>query len=187
MKDIGDRIREIRQARGITQSELARRVGLATVTIRQYENGSREPRLDTIKQIAAALDVQPEYLLTEKLHDLYHRVYPKSKREDGKLTIEELLKGGTFQDYVNDYAQLAEMVYELGDYQSDMELYDNVLKESILDALPALNRRGKAAALRHLQELAQIPAYQAAPQPAGENQAEPAAQAPAGDGQSGEK
>lgn len=169
MKDIGDRIKETRQARGITQSELARRVGLATVTIRQYENGSREPRLDTIKQIATALDVQPEYLLTEKLHDLYNRVHPKSKREDGKLTVDDLLKGGTFQDYVNDYAQLAEMVFGLGDYQSDMELYDNALKESILDVLSALNIRGKEAALRHLEELAQIPAYQAGKKaPAGE-------------------
>ena len=50
-----------------------------------------------------------------------------------------------------------------------------------------LNETGQEAALRHLEELAQIPAYQATPQPAGENQAETSAQAPAGDGQSGEK
>lgn len=60
---IGESIRKARNDMGLTQSELARRVGLATVTIRQYENGSREPRLDTIKQIATALDVQPEYFL----------------------------------------------------------------------------------------------------------------------------
>lgn len=40
--------------------------------------------------------------------------------------------------------------------------------------LETLNEAGQAAALRHLQELAQIPAYQATPQPAGEKPAEPA-------------
>lgn len=72
---IGESIRKARNDMGLTQSELARRVGLATVTIRQYENGSREPRLNTIKQIAAALNVQPEYFL------------PVLRGEDGGMTM----------------------------------------------------------------------------------------------------
>ena len=45
--------------------------------------------------------------------------------------------------------------------------------EEKIKSLEALNEEGQAAALRHLQELAQIPAYQANPQPAGKNQDEP--------------
>ena len=41
----------------MTQEALAQKVGCATITIRQYESGKREPNFNTLYSIAAALNV----------------------------------------------------------------------------------------------------------------------------------
>lgn len=55
--EIGKLIKHARTKKNVTQAELAKRVGLATVTVRQYENGSREPNIETLRKIALALGV----------------------------------------------------------------------------------------------------------------------------------
>lgn len=47
-----------RKAHGITQKELAKRCGLAEVTIRQYETGRRFPNAETLKRITKELGVK---------------------------------------------------------------------------------------------------------------------------------
>ena len=61
--DIGHNIKSARNAAGLTQEELARKCGVATITIRQYESGKREPKYDTLERLADALDVPLEVLL----------------------------------------------------------------------------------------------------------------------------
>lgn len=51
------RVRELREARGWTQAELAAIAGLATITVRQIETAKRRPSLDTAARLAKALDV----------------------------------------------------------------------------------------------------------------------------------
>ena len=55
---IGARIRRIRTARGMSQSELGYRVGLNADRIQKYENGARKPKIDMLKKIAMALGVK---------------------------------------------------------------------------------------------------------------------------------
>lgn len=54
---IGDRIRQIRMLKGLTQAELGEKIHLKGDRIRQYENSVRTPKADKIAEIAAALDV----------------------------------------------------------------------------------------------------------------------------------
>ena len=54
---IGENIKSIRKEKKITQKELAEKCNLATITIRQYENGKREPKYETLSKIANALNV----------------------------------------------------------------------------------------------------------------------------------
>ena len=61
--DIGQRIKAARKAIGLTQDQLAQKSGVATITIRQYETGKRQPRLEQLQKIADALDVSISYLL----------------------------------------------------------------------------------------------------------------------------
>ncbi len=56
---IGSKIREIREFRGLTLSELGERVGLNADRIQKYENGMRKPKADLVIQLATALEVTP--------------------------------------------------------------------------------------------------------------------------------
>lgn len=47
---------ELRKSKGLSQTDLASKVGLKQVTISQYESGTRTPDLDTSKKIADVLD-----------------------------------------------------------------------------------------------------------------------------------
>jgi transcriptional regulator with XRE-family HTH domain len=55
-----EKLKELRQAAGLTQAELAERSGRGLGAIRDYEQGNREPLLSTAFKLAAALDVSVE-------------------------------------------------------------------------------------------------------------------------------
>ena len=54
------RVRELREAAGLTQEELARRVGVRQATVSAMEQGAvRRVDLDVIERLAGALGVSP--------------------------------------------------------------------------------------------------------------------------------
>lgn len=56
-KEIGIGIKNARLTVGITQAELARRLGVTPQAISQYERGEKKPKIETIKKIEDALGV----------------------------------------------------------------------------------------------------------------------------------
>ena len=64
---VGERIKQIRQEKGLTQKELGKKCGLADSAIRRYELGGANPKLETQKRIAKALGV-PVSLLNNELY-----------------------------------------------------------------------------------------------------------------------
>jgi transcriptional regulator with XRE-family HTH domain len=64
--NLGDRLREIRKRRGLSQRELAERSGVSVSLIRKLEQGERnDTRLETARQLAEALTVPTTKLLAE--------------------------------------------------------------------------------------------------------------------------
>ncbi len=59
----GELIREYRKQRGLTQGELGEKLGLTASTIMRYERGQRRVNIETLKRIAAALEVDPYSLM----------------------------------------------------------------------------------------------------------------------------
>ena len=72
---IGKRIRDIRTARGLTQSELGQKVELSADRIQKYENGVRTPKKELLKKIANALDVSPLALADPTISDPINSMY----------------------------------------------------------------------------------------------------------------
>ena len=62
MTELGEAFRMARRAKGITQAELAKRVGITQAALSRYENDLREPSPEIIGTVAAALGVTPELL-----------------------------------------------------------------------------------------------------------------------------
>jgi transcriptional regulator with XRE-family HTH domain len=56
-------IRYFREKAGMTQSELARKVGLSLMTICRFETGKQNPRVNDLKRIARALGRPPKDML----------------------------------------------------------------------------------------------------------------------------
>jgi HTH-type transcriptional regulator/antitoxin HipB len=57
---IGEEVRRLRMERGLSQQELAQRMGLPQSVIARLEAGGVEPRLSTLDRVAQALGVQLE-------------------------------------------------------------------------------------------------------------------------------
>ena len=62
---IGDKLKEIRTRRFLTQEELAERAGVSPATIVRIERNQAEPHISTMRKLAKALDVDPTELLGE--------------------------------------------------------------------------------------------------------------------------
>ena len=59
---IGEKLRETRKRKLLTQEQLAERSGVGIATIVRIERNQVEPRGSTIRKLAEALDVEPEEL-----------------------------------------------------------------------------------------------------------------------------
>lgn len=66
-----DRLKELRTARGYSQAELAKKLGLSASTISMYEVGSREPDFEKLELIADFFNVDISYLLGKEVVSTY--------------------------------------------------------------------------------------------------------------------
>lgn len=60
----GDRLEAARTAAGLTQDELARRLGVRDTTVRAWEADKVEPRANRLQMLAGMLNVSLRWLLT---------------------------------------------------------------------------------------------------------------------------
>ena len=57
-KKLGDRVRQLRALRGLTQAALAERASISLEWVRRIERGTTSPSSETIEALARALDVE---------------------------------------------------------------------------------------------------------------------------------
>lgn len=59
----GNRLKNLREERGLSQVELAKILNIANSTLSLYESGSREPNFEILKKIANYFNVSTDYIL----------------------------------------------------------------------------------------------------------------------------
>ncbi|MEX2460172.1 MAG: helix-turn-helix transcriptional regulator [Paenibacillaceae bacterium] len=59
----GNRIAQLRDARKLTQEELAQRLGINRAALSHYENNRREPDYETLQRIASYFQVSVDFLM----------------------------------------------------------------------------------------------------------------------------
>lgn len=67
MKAIGQRIKQAREAKRLTQEQLAEKVGLSASHISVIERGIKSPRLETLVEILNTLKVDANSVLSDVL------------------------------------------------------------------------------------------------------------------------
>jgi len=86
--NFGNRLRQLRKEKGLTQAELAKLLSIGESTISFYESGKRQPDYETLIRIADLFNVSVDYLLGRTVLD-------GTKKIDGsyKLNKEKSNKG----------------------------------------------------------------------------------------------
>lgn len=85
-QNFGNRLKGLREERGLTRSQLARAVGVTFTAVINWEDKNREPRIDSLTRLAEVLGVSVRFLMTGKEGST------PEPPPAGKKTVKELLK-----------------------------------------------------------------------------------------------
>lgn len=124
-----NKIQQLRKEKGFSQSELAKKAGISEISIRKYESGDRKPKIETLRKIAAAMDVSVSELNPDACFD----VSKISKR------ITDIFVG-----------DIDTLITE--QLNNDNELF-------LLEKYRSLNSTGKEEARKRVAELTEIKKY----------------------------
>ena len=138
--EIGENIKFFRKENKLTQKQLADLIGVSYQQISQYECGKRNPKIDTLRKIASALNVPLPYFLPLENEEEKHEVI-------SSLTKEEL------SEYLEEQKEFKSFMLE--DVISAMQDQEWTL----LAAFYKLNSAGKKVAIQRIEELSEIEKY----------------------------
>ena len=85
VKDIGNRIAELRKLRGLNQDELAELATLSRISIARYETGKIEPGAQALGRIAAALEVPTDVLLGREENPIPETTIAQPKTREARI------------------------------------------------------------------------------------------------------
>lgn len=106
-RSTGERIRDVRKRRGLSQKELAKAAGFSTIWVKRIEQGAADPPTETLGRLARVLKVTTTYLLTaadpakpapqpdENWLDVQEALYGHFPPPDGEVTPEGVLSSVT--------------------------------------------------------------------------------------------
>lgn len=113
MGDFKNVFKRLRTSTGLTQAEMAQKLGISKSTISMYENGNREPDFETLEMIADFFNVDIDYLL-------------------GRTDKTTLLPETVGHYYLNEDArEMAQFMFENPEYKVLFDASRKVKKEDI--------------------------------------------------------
>lgn len=127
----GERIRFFRKKQGLTQDDLAHKMGIKRGTLAQYESNRRNPKLETLEKISGALGVEIGRLC-------------------GFSSLDEVLKVAD-PDAKADLCKVADSATQNINIQSQ--------REELESAFDKLNNVGREEAVKRVQELTRLSKY----------------------------
>lgn len=108
---IGERIRKLRNSKGLTQKELGKILSMNKTTISHYEKGERSPSIETLIKISDYFKVDIKYILgMNNIGKSYDKEIKLSDEEIEFLT--EIRKISVYKNIINNpvnYAKLIDM------------------------------------------------------------------------------
>jgi transcriptional regulator with XRE-family HTH domain len=93
MNTLGDKISELLKESGMTQRELASRIGSTEMTVSRYVRNERQPKAEILSKIAEALNTTTDYLLGRDLvnddESEFMKIHRLIARNASKMTPEK--------------------------------------------------------------------------------------------------
>lgn len=98
----GDRLTAAREAQALTQSQLARRLGVKLVTIQGWENDTSEPRANKLQMVAGVLNVSIRWLLTGEGEGVSEPLSSEELADDARKLLQDMqVMRATMTDLTN--------------------------------------------------------------------------------------
>lgn len=164
---MGRRIQELRKAEGLTQEQLAQKIGVSMAAIRNYENGLREPNSKAMAALERYFKVSGEFLRGEVDRETFLQ---NSAAIQGQLDV----LVGLFQTFKLDFdcssqeRQMLAVSILTGIMQTVTErlLRDDGLADldakqviQVFRTIFSLNTQGRAELAKRAEELTQLQQY----------------------------
>lgn len=156
----GEKIKQVRKQKKISQQILGKSLGVSQAMIAQYENGSRLPKIETLRRIAAALEV-PLYEISD-----WSQYSAEDLRRDFIGGVDELTRPAqdmvnNLLDGANDLARSAmetrnQLLKDIPRTREEAEKYKETL---LLEQFYQLNPEGQTAAVETVENLTYNPKY----------------------------
>lgn len=91
-----DRLRALRERKGLTQGGAAKKMGIVRTTYSNYEAGNREPDNDTLRKFAEFYEVSTDYLLgnnttNDQARNAVIEEYNRLPQEERKI-VDDMIK-----------------------------------------------------------------------------------------------
>jgi len=112
---LGGRIITAREAQELTTSQLARRLGVTSTTMRSWETDRSEPRSNRLINLAGVLNVSPSWLLTGY-----------GERPSNSLSETEIQHLQSSVQRIRE--QAAQIIDELNELESRLEVYESYVE-----------------------------------------------------------
>ena len=146
-----NRIKELRQSKGLTQAELAKKVGISEQAVSFYENDRRKLKIETWNTLADFFNVSVPFL--QGLPEPVGKNRLKELRNQRKLTLDDIeektgIKRGTYSNYENNKTEpKIETWKKLADYFGTSVSYirgdlDTEYLEKLVETLMIINLPG---------------------------------------------
>ena len=135
----GEKIKQARLNSGLSQNELGKKLNVSQAMIAQYEKGTRNPKLSTLRKIADALDVSTSDLAEDCV--LYDTTIVKNA-----------LKKLSNDLFEKNQEKTVDLITDIILEKQNKKLLNNLFDK--------LNQNGQDKALEQMELLAKIPEYQ---------------------------
>ena len=158
----GQRIQQARKKAGLSQKQLGEKLGLSASMIGQWENDLRNPKIETLFNIADALGVSISDLYDFSIQAQQNRTLEEINK------IKSQLETASGEDRAElEYAlEILEESYEdtafaeqLTNMAARAPKREKTKREKVVDAFDELNDDGQQKAVERIQELTEIPRY----------------------------
>ena len=90
-KTFGNRLRDLRERRDLTQREVSSHIGCSCKVLSNYELDKREPDFQTLVKICDFFEVTTDYMLGRTEVAIHYKDIPLSSQSESLLTLYEKL------------------------------------------------------------------------------------------------
>ena len=115
MSDFKLRLLTMRKSRGLSQLELAAKLGVSRSTVAMWEKGAREPNIDTLKAIADVFSVPLGSLFSSSKDDEIWELREMLRRRPEMRTLLMALKSAKKEDLLRAVRIIEALKKENGD------------------------------------------------------------------------